>query len=77
MLDTGIIMFHAENAQDLYGMILKAFVIAEKTDVHIPVGVFVDGFFVTHTRDKVEAAPPDIKLPPYNPYSAPVPVMEL
>ncbi|MCL4442109.1 MAG: ferredoxin oxidoreductase [Firmicutes bacterium] len=77
MLDTGIIMFHAENAQDLYDMILKAFVIAEKTDVHIPVGVFVDGFFVTHTRDKVEVAPPDIKLPPYNPYSAPVPVMDM
>jgi len=77
MLDTGIIMFHAENAQDLYDMILKAFVIAEKTDVHIPVGVFVDGFFVTHTRDKVEVAPPDIKLPPYNSYSAPVPVMDM
>lgn len=77
MLDTGIIMFHAENAQDLYDMILKAFVIAEKTDVHIPVGVFVDGFFVTHTRDKLEVAPPDIKLPPYNPYSAPVPVMDM
>jgi pyruvate ferredoxin oxidoreductase alpha subunit len=77
MLDTGIIMFHAENAQDLYDMILEAFVIAEKTDVHIPVGVFVDGFFVTHTRDKVEVAPPDIKLPPYNPYSAPVPVMDM
>jgi pyruvate ferredoxin oxidoreductase alpha subunit len=77
MLDTGIIMLHAEDAQDLYEMILKAFVIAEKTDVHIPVGVFADGFFVTHTRDKVEVAPPDIKLPPYDPYSAPVPVMDM
>ncbi|MBS3969725.1 MAG: ferredoxin oxidoreductase, partial [Clostridia bacterium] len=28
MLDTGIIMLHAEDAQDLYEMILKAFVIA-------------------------------------------------
>ncbi|MEW6660791.1 MAG: transketolase C-terminal domain-containing protein [Bacillota bacterium] len=77
MLNTGIMMFHAETAQDLYDMILKAFVIAEKTDVHIPVGVFTDGFFVTHTRDTVEIAAEDIKLPPYNPYCAPVPVMDM
>ncbi|MDA8226221.1 MAG: ferredoxin oxidoreductase [Desulfitobacterium hafniense] len=77
MLDTGIMMLHAETAQDLHDMILRAFMIAEKTDVHIPVGVFVDGFFVTHTRDKVDIAPKNIKLPPYNPYSAPVPVMDM
>ncbi|AKL95979.1 pyruvate:ferredoxin oxidoreductase, alpha subunit PorA [Clostridium aceticum] len=77
LLDTGIIMLHAETAQDLYDMILKAFIIAEKTDVHIPVGVFADGFFVTHTRDSVEIAPEDIQLPPYDAYSAPVPVMDM
>lgn len=77
MLDTGIIMLHAENSQDLYDMLLKAYCIAEKTDVHIPVGVFADGFFVTHTREKVDVAPAGIKLPPYNPYSAPVPVMDM
>jgi len=77
MLDTGIIMLHAENAQDLYDMLLKAYCIAEKTDVHIPVGVFADGFFVTHTRENVEVAPAGMKLPPYNPYSAPVPVMDM
>jgi pyruvate ferredoxin oxidoreductase alpha subunit len=77
LLDTGILMFHAESAQDLYDMILKAFVIAEQTDVHIPVGVFTDGFFVTHTREEVAVAPVDLKLPPYNPYSAPVPVMDM
>ncbi|MCL5981236.1 MAG: ferredoxin oxidoreductase [Firmicutes bacterium] len=77
MLDTGIIMLHAENAQDLYDMLLKAFCIAEKTDVHIPVGVFADGFFVTHNRETVDVAPEDLKLPPYAPYSAPVPVMDM
>lgn len=77
MLDTGILMLHAEDSQDVYDMILSAFMIAEKTDVHIPVGVFVDGFFVTHTRDNVEITPADLKLPPYNPYSAPVPVMDM
>ncbi len=77
MLDTGIIMLHAETAQDLYDMILRAFIIAEQTEVHIPVGVFTDGFFVTHTRDKVKIAPADMKLPPYDPYSSPVPVMDM
>ncbi len=77
LLDTGMIMLHAENAQDLYDMLLKAFVVAEKTEVHIPVGVFADGFFVTHTRDYVEVAAAEFKLPPYNPYSAPVPVMDM
>ncbi|GFP37401.1 pyruvate ferredoxin oxidoreductase alpha subunit [Candidatus Hakubella thermalkaliphila] len=77
MLHTGIVMFHAETAQDLYDMLLKAFVIAEKPDVHIPVGVFADGFFVTHTREKVKIDPAEIKLPPYNPYSSPVPVMDM
>jgi pyruvate ferredoxin oxidoreductase alpha subunit len=77
MLDTGIIMLHAEDAQDLYDMILKAFIVAEKTDVHVPIGVFADGFFVTHTRDKVKITPVDMKLPPYSPYCAPVPVMDM
>lgn len=77
MLDTGMMMLHAENAQDLYDMLLKAFMIAEKPDVHIPIGVFADGFFVTHTRDKVKVAPLDMKLPAYDAYSAPVPVMDM
>jgi pyruvate ferredoxin oxidoreductase alpha subunit len=77
MLDTGIMIFHAENAQDLYDMLLKAFVIAEQPEVHIPVGVFADGFFVTHTRDEVSTAPADLKLPAYDPYSSPVPVMDM
>lgn len=77
MLDTGIMMFHAENGQDLYDMILASFLIAEKTEVHIPVGVFADGFFVTHTRDEVMIAPEEMKLPPYNPYSSPLPVMDM
>lgn len=77
MLDTGILMLHAENAQDLYDMLLKAFMIAEQPEVHLPVGVFVDGFFVTHTRDNVEVASDELKLPPYDPYSAPVPVIDM
>jgi pyruvate ferredoxin oxidoreductase alpha subunit len=77
MLDMGMIMLHVETAQELYEGILKAFVVAEKTDVHVPVGVFVDGFFVTHTRDTIEVPSGDLKLPPYNPYCSPIPVMDM
>lgn len=77
LLDTGMLMFHAENAQDFYDMILKAYVIAEKPDVHLPVGVFVDGFFVTHTRDSVLLPGEDMKLPPYDPRRAPIPTFDM
>lgn len=77
LLDTGMMMFHAENAQDFYDMILKAYVIAEKPDVHLPVGVFCDGFFVTHTRDTVSLPGEDLQLPPYDPKTAPIPTFDM
>ncbi|AUG57531.1 NADH-dependent phenylglyoxylate dehydrogenase subunit alpha [Acetivibrio saccincola] len=77
LLDTGMLMFHAEDAQDYFDMILKAYVIAEQPEVHLPVGVFADGFFVTHTRDLVMLPPDDIKLPEYDPKSAPVPAFDM
>jgi pyruvate ferredoxin oxidoreductase alpha subunit len=76
LLDTGMIMWHAENGQDFFDMILKAYVIAEQPDVHLPVGIFVDGFFVTHTRDQVMLPPADMQLPPYDARCAPVPVFD-
>ncbi|MGQ3685335.1 MAG: transketolase C-terminal domain-containing protein [Candidatus Loosdrechtia sp.] len=72
LLDTGMMMMHAEAAQDLYDMLLMSFDIAEQTSVHIPMGVFVDGFFVTHTRQKVNIVTEDVKLKPYNPGMSPV-----
>ena len=77
LLDTGIIMLHAENAQELYDMLLMSFDVAEQTTVHIPIGVFVDGFFVTHTRQKVKVVIEDVKLKPYNPALAPVPHIDM
>lgn len=77
VLDTGMLMLHAENAQDLYDMLLRAFIVAEMPDVHIPIGVFADGFFVTHTRDKIQVDSEDIKLPKYNPYNSPVPAIDM
>ncbi|PKM84732.1 MAG: ferredoxin oxidoreductase [Firmicutes bacterium HGW-Firmicutes-11] len=77
LLDTGMLMFHAETAQDFFDMILKAYIIAEQTEVHLPVGVFADGFLVTHTRDQVKLPPENFKLPAYTPESAPVPVFDM
>jgi len=77
MLDTGMLMFHAENSQDVYDMILQAFAVTEQVDVHIPAGVYIDGFFVTHTRGSVNIITEDVKLNAYDPYSAPVPVMDM
>jgi pyruvate ferredoxin oxidoreductase alpha subunit len=77
LMDTGMMIFHGENPQEFFDMILQSFMIAEQPDVHIPAGVCVDGFFVTHTREVVELPPEGIMLPPYDPYSAPVPVMDM
>lgn len=77
LLDTGMMMIHAEAAQDLYDMILMSFDIVEQTSVHIPIGVFVDGFFVTHTRQKVNIVTEDVKLKPYNPGMSPVPHIDM
>ncbi|MBS4022628.1 MAG: ferredoxin oxidoreductase [Dethiobacter sp.] len=77
LLDTGMLMLHAEDGQDFFDMILKAYAIAEKPDVHLPVGIFADGFFVTHTRDTVMLPPDDIKLEQYDPGKSPVPVFDM
>lgn len=77
LLEVGMIMLHAENAQDLYNMLLLAYDVAEQTSVHIPVGVFVDGFFVTHTRQKVKVVVEDVKLKPYNPAKSPMPTIDM
>ncbi len=77
LLDTGMLMLHAEHGQDFFDMILNAYLVAEEPDVHLPVGVFADGFFVTHTRDAVQLTPEDMTLPPYDPALAPVPAFDM
>jgi pyruvate ferredoxin oxidoreductase alpha subunit len=77
LLDTGMLMLHAEDGQDFHDMILKGFLVAEMPDVHLPVGVFVDGFFATHTKDRVMLPPEELKLPPYDPRRAPVPTFDM
>ncbi|MBI5197702.1 MAG: ferredoxin oxidoreductase [Nitrospirae bacterium] len=76
MLNTGCLLFHAENQQDFFDLALKAFVISEKREVTLPVAVATDGFFVTHARGWVELPPEDIKLPPRDCYDEAVPMMD-
>ena len=77
LLETGMMIWHAETAQDLYDFILKGFIVAEQPDVHVPIAVCCDGFFVTHTKDTVELIPEDLCLTPYDPYKSPVVCMDM
>jgi len=77
LLETGMLMWHAETAQELYDYILKGFIVAEQPDVHLPIATMCDGFFVTHTKDTVMLPPEDLCLTPYDPYKAPVPCMDM
>ena len=76
LLNTGMILFHAENQQDVFDFILKSFIISEANDVTLPVGIAYDGFFVTHARGYVMMPPKDIKLPPREAYHGAVPVLD-
>ncbi len=76
LLDTGVMIWHAENAQELFDMILAGFIVAEKTDVHVPIITAIDGFFISHTRESIMIPPEDIALPPYNPYTSPTPIID-
>jgi pyruvate ferredoxin oxidoreductase alpha subunit len=76
LLHSGMVLFHAENQQDVFDFILKGFLISEKNDVTLPVGIAYDGFFVTHARGYVWMPPKDIKLPPREAYHGAVPVLD-
>lgn len=77
LLETGMLVWHAETAQDFYDWILMGYIVAEQPDVHLPIAVCCDGFFVTHTKDTVMLTPADMCLPPYDPYRSPVPCMDM
>jgi len=76
LLNCGMILFHAENQQDMFDFIMAGFIIGEKNDVTLPVGVCCDGFFVTHARGYVRIPDRGIKLPPREPYRGAVPVLD-
>ncbi|MEE1057669.1 MAG: pyruvate ferredoxin oxidoreductase [Acutalibacteraceae bacterium] len=51
--DTGWIQIYAENAQEVYDLMLCAYRIAEHRDVCLPLMVCMDGFYVSHTIQTV------------------------
>jgi len=77
LLNTGMLVWHAETAQDFYDWILKGYIVSEEPDVHLPLALCCDGFFVTHTKDMVNLTPADMCLRPYDPYRSPVPCMDM
>lgn len=76
LLETGCMIWYAENVQELFDMSIAAFIVAEKPDVHVPIITAVDGFFVSHTRESVMLPADDIALQPYNPYASPLPPID-
>jgi pyruvate ferredoxin oxidoreductase alpha subunit len=76
LLNCGMIVFHAENQQDMFDFIMAGFTISEKNDVTLPVGVCCDGFFVTHARGYVRMQDRGIKLPPREAWRGAVPVLD-
>ena len=77
LLETGMLIWHAETAQELFDMLLKGFIVAEQPDVHLPIAVCIDGFFVSHTKEMVSLTGADVCIPPYDPYRSPVPCMDM
>ncbi len=76
MLNTGILLLHAENQQDFYDYPLAAFIVSEEVDVTLPAVVSVDGFFVTHARGQVSMTSDEYKLPPRDGWRSAVPAMD-
>ncbi len=76
MLNTGMLLLHAEDQQDFYDYPLVAAIVSEKVDVTLPCAVSVDGFFVTHARGQVSMTPKEYKLPPRDGWASAVPAMD-
>ncbi|HET6464225.1 MAG TPA: transketolase C-terminal domain-containing protein [Nitrospiria bacterium] len=77
LLGTGMLVWHAETAQDFFDWMLMGYIVSEQPDVHLPLALCCDGFFVTHTKDTVMLTPPEMCLPPYDPYRSPVVCMDM
>jgi len=68
--DTGWIQFHCESVQEILDTIIQAFKVAEHEEVMLPAFVCYDGYYLSHSLEKVTI--PDQKevddfLPMYHP----------
>ena len=76
LLNTGMLVMHAENQQDFFNWPLIAFMVSEQVDVTLPCTVSVDGFFVTHARGNVAMCDKKYKIPPRDGWRNAVPSMD-
>lgn len=51
--DSGWIQLYAQNAQEMYDLLLQSFLISEHEDVRLPIMINMDAFQVTHTHQEV------------------------
>jgi pyruvate/2-oxoacid:ferredoxin oxidoreductase alpha subunit len=58
--DTGWLQFYAQNVQEILDLMIMAYKVAEHEDVLLPAMVCLDGFFLSHSLQKVNV--PDQKL---------------
>jgi len=57
--DTGWLQFYCENVQDVLDIILCSYRIAEDSRVQLPIMVCLDGFFLSHSMQKLSVPDPE------------------
>jgi pyruvate ferredoxin oxidoreductase alpha subunit len=68
--DSGFLQIHAESCQEVLDSVVMAYRLAEHPDVHLPVLVNLDGFYLSFTREPVDVPPlEEVRafLPDYKP----------
>lgn len=68
--DTGWLQFYCENVQDVLDLILCSYRIAEDARVQLPIMVCLDGFFLSHSMQKISVPDQetvDAFIGPYKP----------
>ncbi len=71
--DTGWLQLYCETIQELFDTILQAYKIAEAPEIRLPVMICEDGYWLTHSLERVDVPAQeevDAFLPPYRPGEA-------
>jgi pyruvate ferredoxin oxidoreductase alpha subunit len=74
--DTGAVILFAENAQEVYDLMLMAPRVAEHPEVMLPVLVGQDGFTITHSAEPVALLADDAVRAFVGPYRVPMPLLD-
>lgn len=62
MRDSGFVMLFVESVQEAYDTTIQAFKIAEHPEVQLPVSIHMDGFFLSHTMERINVLPDQMVL---------------